>query len=262
LGWIIDTNRGPQQKAVDTALVRDLVVGSVRRVADDVVLIAGDGDLAPGLEEAVERGLRVHLWGVSSADPRVRQSEALIALADQRLTLELADLGLHVRKRADSLREQIEDPALSVDAAIVATSALEDSTTGHELREPAAEGPSMPQPRPPRRATLGPPPLRQMISFQEQQLDQERDLDEDVASPPGANHVGATYGYRWWTRANPGARERFQVVARRPGSPRLMDMDLLAYARLRGLDTEDESVRIALRAGFWQGIENAHGPSG
>lgn len=99
LGWIIDTNRGPQQKAVDTALVRDLVVGSVRRVADDVVLIAGDGDLAPGLEEAVERGLRVHLWGVSSADPRVRQSEALIALADQRLTLELADLGLHVRKR-------------------------------------------------------------------------------------------------------------------------------------------------------------------
>lgn len=165
LGWIIDTNRGPQQKAVDTALVRDLVVGSVRRVADDVVLIAGDGDLAPGLEEAVERGLRVHLWGVSSADPRVRQSEALIALADQRLTLELADLGLHVRKRADSLREQIEDPALSVDAAIVATSALEDSTTGHELREPAAEGPSMPQPRPPRRATLGPPPLRQDDQF-------------------------------------------------------------------------------------------------
>jgi len=271
LGWIIDTSHGPQQKAVDTMMVRDIVVAAIHHVADDLVLIAGDGDLVPGVREAIDRGLRIHLWGVSVEDPRVQQSSELIALADRRLTIDLADLSPHVRDRErdqpSSRVDTSETPAapddseaplshqadliLDLEVDPVATGAAlpieELTTSGHVLRP--SDGPRAEQ------AQIGPPPLRQLSTPQQREQDRSEDLDEDLEKSPQAYDVAARYGSRWWTRASDEIRERLLTVARRPRLPRLLDADLLQYAVSRAIATNDEQVRRDLRAGFWRSID-------
>lgn len=275
LGWVVDSSSGPIQKAVDTTIVRDIVVAAFHRVADDVVLIAGDGDLVPGLREAIDRGLRIHLWGFSLDDPRVRQSEELIALADRRLTLDIADLSPHVRSRngastgehqgpaatttslTDSLVNRGTDvdlspgPGIDHEASCSSPALDEELTTeGHVLRSPS---------RPlTEHARLGPPPLLQLSTS----ADYEQDLAEDLQVPLDARDVGSRYGTRWWARATVEGRARFLTVAYRPGLPRLLDSDLIRYARSREIDIDNEDARRDLRAGFWTAVDDLIGGSG
>ena len=62
-GQLIEWGERRTQKGVDTRLVADLVVNAARQQFTDFVLVSGDADMIPGVEEATYDGVRVHLYG-------------------------------------------------------------------------------------------------------------------------------------------------------------------------------------------------------
>lgn len=62
-GHLIEWGERRTQKAVDTRLVADMVLSAARGQVSDFVLVSGDADMIPGVEEAVTAGIRVHLYG-------------------------------------------------------------------------------------------------------------------------------------------------------------------------------------------------------
>ncbi|GAB3078508.1 NYN domain-containing protein [Corynebacterium aquatimens] len=63
MGQLIEWGERRTQKGVDTRLVADLVVNAMRGQYSDFVLVSGDADMIPGVEEATSAGIRVHLYG-------------------------------------------------------------------------------------------------------------------------------------------------------------------------------------------------------
>lgn len=68
------------QQGVDALLIADLVTLARNRALADAVLWSGDDDLRPGVEQAQELGVRVHLLGIEPA--RENQAAALVQAAD------------------------------------------------------------------------------------------------------------------------------------------------------------------------------------
>ena len=62
-GQLIEWGERRTQKGVDTRLVADLVVNAVGEKFTDFVLVSGDADMIPGVEEVTNRGARMHLYG-------------------------------------------------------------------------------------------------------------------------------------------------------------------------------------------------------
>ncbi|QNE90362.1 NYN domain-containing protein [Corynebacterium incognita] len=62
-GQLIEWGERRTQKAVDTRLVADMVVTAIQQHVTDFVLVSGDADMIPGVEEAINNGIRVHLYG-------------------------------------------------------------------------------------------------------------------------------------------------------------------------------------------------------
>ena len=62
-GQLIEWGERRTQKAVDTRLVADMVVAACRQQVSDMVLVSGDADMIPGVQEATNHGIRVHLYG-------------------------------------------------------------------------------------------------------------------------------------------------------------------------------------------------------
>lgn len=62
-GQLIEWGERRTQKAVDTRLVADMVLAGVRGLCSDIVLVSGDADMIPGVQEATLAGVRVHLYG-------------------------------------------------------------------------------------------------------------------------------------------------------------------------------------------------------
>ncbi len=62
-GQLIEWGDRRTQKAVDTRLVADMVLTAVHQTVSDIVLVSGDADMIPGVEEATNAGIRVHLYG-------------------------------------------------------------------------------------------------------------------------------------------------------------------------------------------------------
>ena len=62
-GQLIEWGERRTQKGVDTRLVADIVVNAIRGQYSDFVLVSGDADMIPGVEEATANGARVHLYG-------------------------------------------------------------------------------------------------------------------------------------------------------------------------------------------------------
>ena len=250
LGWIVDVrNSGPRQKAVDTLIVRDLLRIAYRGSAEEVVLLAGDGDLVPGVQEASEYGVIVHLWGISSEDGRLNQSGELIALADSRLNLDVADLVPFVRVKGthappkgtpfglvedpDSTppAEGVEDEGTShvsgIAAGVAAQStdgvlgdvAIEDPAAmaiqaASEAEEVVKSAVSLPP-----SASTGAPSLRQLLTpeeFNAYWLDDQMDGVD-------ATESGRRYGQRWVERVDAEVRERFLERYKRSRVPKRID---------------------------------------
>jgi uncharacterized LabA/DUF88 family protein len=68
------------QQGVDELLAHDLVTLAKNRAIADAVLLTGDDDLRPAVEEAQAQGVRVHLLGIAPA--RENQAAALVQAAD------------------------------------------------------------------------------------------------------------------------------------------------------------------------------------
>ncbi|MGV0361619.1 NYN domain-containing protein [Corynebacterium minutissimum] len=62
-GQLIEWGERRTQKAVDTRLVADMIVAAMKGHVTDFVLVSGDADMIPGVQEAVNNGVRVHLYG-------------------------------------------------------------------------------------------------------------------------------------------------------------------------------------------------------
>ena len=62
-GQLIEWGERRTQKAVDTRLVADMVVTAMNQHFTDFVLVSGDADMIPGVSEATNNGMRVHLYG-------------------------------------------------------------------------------------------------------------------------------------------------------------------------------------------------------
>lgn len=62
-GQLIEWGERRTQKGVDTRLVADMVIHAMNQQVTDFVLVSGDADMIPGVEEAVRNGVRVHLYG-------------------------------------------------------------------------------------------------------------------------------------------------------------------------------------------------------
>ncbi|WP_165242609.1 NYN domain-containing protein [Corynebacterium lizhenjunii] len=62
-GQLIEWGDRRTQKGVDTRLVADMIVSAMKQQVTDFVLVSGDADMIPGVEEAVLAGIRVHLYG-------------------------------------------------------------------------------------------------------------------------------------------------------------------------------------------------------
>jgi uncharacterized LabA/DUF88 family protein len=62
-GQLIEWGDRRTQKGVDTRLVADMVKAALTGTCSDIVLVSGDADMIPGVEEAVDAGVRVHLYG-------------------------------------------------------------------------------------------------------------------------------------------------------------------------------------------------------
>ncbi|UIZ92079.1 NYN domain-containing protein [Corynebacterium sp. CNCTC7651] len=62
-GQLIEWGERRTQKGVDTRLVADLVLNATRGQFSDFVLVSGDADMIPGVQEAADMGVRVHLYG-------------------------------------------------------------------------------------------------------------------------------------------------------------------------------------------------------
>ncbi|MCQ4626817.1 NYN domain-containing protein [Corynebacterium sp. CCUG 65737] len=62
-GQLIEWGERRTQKGVDTRLVADIVANAMRGQYSDFVLVSGDADMIPGVEEATNAGVRMHLYG-------------------------------------------------------------------------------------------------------------------------------------------------------------------------------------------------------
>jgi hypothetical protein len=86
------------QQGVDDLLARDLSELSRNHAMADALLLSGDDDLRPAVEQAQEQGVRLHLLGISPA--RDNQAAALVQAADTRRELSEAEVRSFLRKRS------------------------------------------------------------------------------------------------------------------------------------------------------------------
>ncbi|MCA2982692.1 NYN domain-containing protein [Gemmatimonas sp.] len=74
LGYLNSNN---QQKGVDPLLITDMITLARNHACDDMLLLAGDGDLVVGVTQAQEHGAQVHLLGIGASRgnqaPQLRQ---------------------------------------------------------------------------------------------------------------------------------------------------------------------------------------------
>lgn len=144
-GQLIEWGERRTQKGVDTRLVADMVVAGHRRQVSDMVLVSGDADMIPGVQEAADNGVRVHLYGfgwdsMSSAlrhacdsttilDPREDFADAM-----QLQVLE-GPLPPSIRERPINDAEPVEDPGMT------------PVPNGSPLHAPAPEPAQTPEPQ-------------------------------------------------------------------------------------------------------------------
>jgi hypothetical protein len=91
-------NAQGQQQGVDQLIIHDLASLARNRAMADAVLLSGDEDLLPAVEQAQELGVRVHLLAI--APSRENQASALAQAADTRRELSEAEVRCFLSRRS------------------------------------------------------------------------------------------------------------------------------------------------------------------
>lgn len=119
-GQLIEWGDRRTQKAVDTRLVADMIIGSMKGHVSDMILVSGDADMLPGVEEAVNNGVRVHLYGFGwdSMSSALRFACDSVTILDPRehfrdtMRLQIIDKPV-IPEGADEPESLVEDDVLS-----------------------------------------------------------------------------------------------------------------------------------------------------
>lgn len=158
-GQLIEWGDRRTQKAVDTRLVADIVIAAMKRQVSDIVLVSGDADMLPGVEEAVAAGIRVHLYGfgwdsMSSALRFACDTTTILdPREDFRDTMRLQVLegplpaGEQPEQPEDKPLGDAEEPADSSPCVLTAADAPGDGISGDSAPADApADTPQIPEP--------------------------------------------------------------------------------------------------------------------
>lgn len=121
-GTLIEWGDRRTQKAVDTRLVADMVTAACRSQVSDFVLVSGDADMIPGVQEASNNGVRVHLYGFGwdSMSSALRHSCDTTTILDPRedfaeaMQLQVLEgpLPPSIRERPLGDAEPLEEPGM------------------------------------------------------------------------------------------------------------------------------------------------------
>lgn len=278
-----------QQKAVDTLLVRDMIAHAYKKTAQEMVLVSGDNDLIPGVEEAQEQGVRVHLWSIRGDDLPPSVGRRLTDLSDSRTELEARELAQSIAKKPDLERLVSAAPLVSPSSIVVNASAAATAATAAaaspgaptdtESRTATASEPTpMPaqhaRPSPATVAAVNPAALAASLRAQtpavyarnpEEAFARLYDSDRDAYNAPVAGddavEVGIEYARRWMAAVDAEALQQIRTLHDPDfdgNIPRQIDSDLLYFGGDHGLDTYAQPKKFALRRGFWQGILGEH----
>lgn len=259
------------QKGVDALIQKDLTTLARNHAVCDVMLISGDADLVPGVEEAQEHGVKVHLWGVEAGAAEYNQSLNLMAAADRRWVIStqwLAGL-IHLQPPDPTRTNGVVKanpplPNLAVTTPAADDAAAEDHHTTTSDLEPESglatpadlarladtfaqtHSRNMPE------FTTSPPlpRLREITSGRQAWKDNEDDATAGELSPAD---VGDRYGRRWVSRAT-GEQHR-ELKHQHPLLPKHIDTELLKYAIRLGVDTwEDDEAKVTVRRAAWEAV--------
>lgn len=135
------------QKGVDAAMHAELTELARNRACSDIVLVTGDGDLLPGMMDAKEHGVAIHLWAVQAADGDFNQSEDLVAEADERRVLDRAWITQAVRAKEVVPCAPPSAPRPEIAAILSAPlpePAAPDTGRGTPAAQPSANGSTTP----------------------------------------------------------------------------------------------------------------------
>lgn len=153
-GQLIEWGDRRTQKAVDTRLVADIVIAAMKRQVSDIVLVSGDADMLPGVEEAVAAGIRVHLYGfgwdsMSSALRFACDTTTILdPREDFRDTMRLQVLegplpaGEQPEQPEDKPLGDAEEPTDSSPCVLTAADAPGDGSVAPQIPEPVRSGPA------------------------------------------------------------------------------------------------------------------------
>ncbi|GAA3635168.1 NYN domain-containing protein [Microlunatus ginsengisoli] len=258
-----------RQKRVDTLLVADLVELAYHAAPPaDVVLLAGDDDLSPGVEVARRRGLRVHLCAIVDGGRAMGVSSHLRGLVDTVLTVDVANLSAAATNRSRLFARM---------AGLGAPSADEHSAAAGTGVEPAGAVvlalTAAVMPRRDFRAWVQPvlpgmpdPARRGLRPGRDDGTDRDGGAGTGPAPAPQrevsrAWLAGRSFADRWLQRTAAAERDRLlgEIADRAPFLPLEVDAPLLRFGAAHVRVRDDEHNRTDLRAGFLSGVERAAG---
>lgn len=252
------------QKGVDTLIVRDLVVNSFREAMTDMVLISGDADLIPGVDEVSDHGIMVHLWSVHEDN----SSPWLEELADTKVNFKSEDFEsayTHVRYCPEPLTP-FESGTLSIDQDDDASApcpkpgpsvidGVDDTTTVEEGKVKIPESVKSKRPSPAGLAAKHPhaEPARYIdvdSITTVKNLNSSQSTTVLYGSYDGGYSFGVGYAEVFWDGLN--ERERQNVVKMQTGGiPQHIDGHILRLAsRYFSQISLEEQVKINIREGF------------
>lgn len=289
-GQLIEWGERRTQKAVDTRLVADMVLTGVRRDCTDIVLVSGDADMIPGVQEAVNAGIRVHLYGfgwdsMSSAlrhacdstiilDPREDFVDCMQLQVLEGPIPTTATGGDEEETQAPELSYRPGEPSLSQDEQDAETAAICDehfddepsstisSTTISAVEADQLSQPEKPQPKPspsPADAPLKrPAPNPSMMAPRRKLRSRYVPLPNEVWTSAGfltPFDVGQQYAIWWYENAASTEQRDSAHLLSGGGLPPEIDRPLLQFAcETLHEYTLTEIQRVNLRDGFHSGI--------
>ena len=283
-GQLIEWGERRTQKGVDTRLVADVVVNAMRGQFTDFVLVSGDADMIPGVEEATNVGIRVHLYGFGwdSMSSALRHACDTTTILDPRedfadaMQLQVLEgpLPPSIRERPLADAEMEDNEGMCdiprPDGEQPLSAQLIDAAGEAPSSEPEATQEAMPKPE---RATVPSPaqladttsdvgashtPKPSMMAPRRKLRSRYVPLPEEVWTSSGFQtpfDVGQQYATWWFDNAASSEQRDKAHMLSGGGLPPEIDRPLLQFAcETLHEYTLSENQRVNLRDGFHSGI--------
>ena len=283
-GQLIEWGERRTQKGVDTRLVADVVVNAMRGQFTDFVLVSGDADMIPGVEEATNAGIRVHLYGFGwdSMSSALRHACDTTTILDPRedfadaMQLQVLEgpLPPSIRERPLADAEMEDNEGMCdiprPDGEQPLSAQLIDAAGEAPSSEPEATQEAMPKPE---RATVPSPaqladttsdvgashtPKPSMMAPRRKLRSRYVPLPEEVWTSSGFQtpfDVGQQYATWWFDNAASSEQRDKAHMLSGGGLPPEIDRPLLQFAcETLHEYTLSENQRVNLRDGFHSGI--------